>query len=108
MNQPCLKSGGTYGIDRGFDSDTILGISSNTFFTKEKSHEAVMIKLTVNFGRLVFLWVLGRTRFSMIQIALGLISRYIKKSVRSSTISPEMRRRELNDISSTLRLIAGD
>ncbi len=67
-----------------------------------------MIKLTVYFGRLFFLWIAGRTRFSMIQIGLGLISRYIKKSVRSSKITPEMRRRELNDISSTLRVILGD
>ena len=108
MNQPCLKLGGIYGLNRRFDSGTILGSSFSAFSTKEKFYEAVMIKLTFNFMRLFLLWIVGRARFSMIQIGLGLMSRYIKKSVRSSNINPEQRQRELNDISSTLRLIVGD
>ena len=85
-----------------------MGSGPNTFFAKEKSYEAVMIRLTLSFVRLFFLWPLGKARFSMIQIGLGLISRYIKRSVRNSKTDPEMRKRELKDISSTLRLIVGD
>lgn len=67
-----------------------------------------MISLILNFLKLFFSWAVGKTRFSMIQIGVGLMSRYIKNSLGGSNFTPEMKERELKDISSTLRLIVGE
>ena len=67
-----------------------------------------MIRLLFNFSRLILSWIFGKTRFSMIQIGIGLITRYIKNSMGVPNITPEMKEKELKDISSTLRLIVGD
>lgn len=79
-----------------------------TFFAEEKFYEATMISLILNFLKLFFSWAVGKTRFSMIQIGVGLMSRYIKNSLGGSNFTPEMKERELKDISSTLRLIVGE
>ncbi|MEC8147852.1 MAG: hypothetical protein VX086_04765 [Pseudomonadota bacterium] len=108
MNQPCLKGENQGGIYRRTYSCGFLGGNFDAFFAKEKFYEKIMSRLIFNFLRLFLLWLFGRTRFSMIQIGASLISRYIKRSVGGWYTNPEMKKRDLNEISSTLRLILGD